>query len=316
MIQAVRAAGRMCRAVQAELVAAATVEKDDSSPVTIADLAGQCIVTRRMRAAAADIPMMGEEDASVLRGDDRAAVRAGVVARVRGDWPGATEDDVLAILDTADAAGGPSQRFFTLDPIDGTKGFLRGDQYAVALGLVEGGREVAGVLCCPNLPTPDGRRGLVLAALRGGGARWLSLDDEDTAGAPIHVSPLTDPRGIRRLESVEKAHSHRGVAAQVCERLGVRAEPVRIDSQAKYAALARGDAELYLRVPRDATRAENVWDHAAGALIVEEAGGRVTDLDGRPLDFGRGTTLAANRGILASNGPVHDAVLTALASLS
>ncbi|MEA5469572.1 inositol monophosphatase family protein [Spirulina sp. 06S082] len=54
---------------------------------------------------------------------------------------------------------------------------------------------------------------------------------------------------------------------------------------------------------------ENIWDHAAGAIVLEEAGGRVTDLDGKPLDFSLGEKLTANRGILASNGVIHDRAL-------
>jgi 3'(2'), 5'-bisphosphate nucleotidase len=57
---------------------------------------------------------------------------------------------------------------------------------------------------------------------------------------------------------------------------------------------------------------EKIWDHAAGALIVEEAGGKVTDLDGNLLDFSHGARLGSNRGILATNGPIHNALLSAI----
>ncbi len=81
------------------------------------------------------------------------------------------------------------------------------------------------------------------------------------------------------------------------------------------ANVARGEAELYLRMPRSADHVEKSWDHAAGALVVTEAGGRVTDLAGRALDFTRGRELTANRGIVATNGLVHADVLAAVASL-
>jgi 3'(2'), 5'-bisphosphate nucleotidase len=96
--------------------------------------------------------------------------------------------------------------------------------------------------------------------------------------------------------------------------LGITDEPLRMDSQAKYAVVARGDASIYLRLPNGDYR-ENVWDHAAGSLIVSEAGGRVSDADGLPLDFTSGTKLTRNRGIVASAGPVHDAVLEAVRSV-
>ena len=91
--------------------------------------------------------------------------------------------------------------------------------------------------------------------------------------------------------------------------LGVEAEPVRMDSQAKYAVLAAGHGELYLRLlsPSRLDYREKIWDQAAGSIVIEEAGGKVTDLDGKPLDFTQGRTLAKNRGICGSNGVLHQA---------
>jgi 3'(2'), 5'-bisphosphate nucleotidase len=91
-----------------------------------------------------------------------------------------------------------------------------------------------------------------------------------------------------------------------------------MDSQAKYALLAAGCGEAMLRLPPDDNRSyqEKIWDQAAGALILEEAGGRISDLDGKPLDFSHGRTLARNRGVLASNGHLHAALLEGLRTLS
>jgi 3'(2'), 5'-bisphosphate nucleotidase len=96
--------------------------------------------------------------------------------------------------------------------------------------------------------------------------------------------------------------------------MGVKAEPVRMDSQAKYAILAcgKGDAIFRLISAKQPDYKEKIWDQAAGSLVVEEAGGKVTDLDGKPLDFSRGRTLAANRGVLASNSLLHEAALQAI----
>ena len=93
---------------------------------------------------------------------------------------------------------------------------------------------------------------------------------------------------------------------------------MRMDSQAKYAAVARGDAVLYLRLPsgNPDRYAEKIWDHAAGALVVEEAGGIVTDMHGKPLDFGKAERLHDNQGVVVSNGAIHDDVIAALARLA
>ena len=97
--------------------------------------------------------------------------------------------------------------------------------------------------------------------------------------------------------------------------LGIVASPVRMDSQAKYGVVARGEAEIYLRMPTRADYREKIWDHAAGALIVEEAGGTVTDIAGRPLEFHHGRELSANRGVIVTNGWLHGRVLGALDQL-
>jgi 3'(2'), 5'-bisphosphate nucleotidase len=88
-----------------------------------------------------------------------------------------------------------------------------------------------------------------------------------------------------------------------------------MDSQAKYGAVARGDAALYLRLPspKSPDYREKIWDHAAGALIVEEAGGRVTDMHGQPFDFGSDYKMRDNRGVVVSNGLLHPAVIEVLA---
>jgi 3'(2'), 5'-bisphosphate nucleotidase len=82
-----------------------------------------------------------------------------------------------------------------------------------------------------------------------------------------------------------------------------------MDSQAKHAVIAAGGADLLIRVPATTTFRDKIWDQAAGSLIIQEAGGRVSDLNGIPLDFGAGRLLTGNEGVVASNGLLHDAVL-------
>ena len=85
-----------------------------------------------------------------------------------------------------------------------------------------------------------------------------------------------------------------------------------MDSQVKYGLVSRGDASIYLRLPTQKSYRENIWDHAAGSIIVEEAGGRVTDIQGKPLNFSVGNKLTNNRGVIATNGKLHDLLLKAV----
>jgi 3'(2'), 5'-bisphosphate nucleotidase len=102
--------------------------------------------------------------------------------------------------------------------------------------------------------------------------------------------------------------------ARICRRLGVERAPTPLDSQAKYLIIAGGQADLLIRLlpQRQPSYKEKVWDVAAGMLVVEEAGGRVTDLDGRPQDLTAGRELTRNRGSLISNGWLHEPVLAAI----
>ena len=85
-----------------------------------------------------------------------------------------------------------------------------------------------------------------------------------------------------------------------------------MDSQAKYAAVADGRAEIYIRHSQGKDYVEKIWDHAAGVLMLREAGGTVTDLNGKPLDFSRGGRLSENHGVLATNGYLHEKLLDAV----
>jgi HAL2 family 3'(2'),5'-bisphosphate nucleotidase len=304
-IAAVRDAARLCRSVREAFGSGSVVAKEDRSPVTVADLGAQALIRLTLAAALPSDPLMGEEDGRPLRD---AGLAAEVVGRVGALRPGVTTGEVVEALDACSDAGGPNRRWWTLDPVDGTKGYLRDEQYAIALALIEDGEVVLGVLGCPNLPAETGT-GCLFVSVRGAGAWQLPLDRPGSSQR-IGVAPVTDAREARTTESVEAGHSAQDVTRRIAERLGLSASPLRLDSQAKYAVVARGDASIYLRVPHGDYR-ENVWDHAAGSVIVEEAGGCVSDVEGRPLDFTQGSRLERNRGIVATAAPIHDRVVRA-----
>lgn len=210
---------------------------------------------------------------------------------------------------------------WVLDPIDGTKGFLRGGQYAICLGLLVDGQVQLGVIGCPNLPVhigdESGPKGVLFSAVRGQGATQSPLFAPSSAPrTPIHFSSLapTELSRARFCESVESGHGSHGTNARIAQLLELdTAHSVRMDSQAKYASIARGDGEIYLRIPvKDGNYAEKIWDHAASVVLVEESGGKVTDVRGLPLDFSLGRTLQNNKGVVGSPANVHDKVVKAV----
>src|SRR5690606_38002641 len=179
-------------------------------------------------------------------------------------------EDIAGCLDHG--RGRKHDRVWVVDPIDGTKGFLRGDQFAVAVGLVVNGEPVVGALACPLMHFGSNGaanpRGVIAAAVRGEGTTVEPFEGDPVR--PARISERAKPEDARVVESVEVAHTSHDFSAQVLDTAGVRGRPVRIDSQAKYVAVADGRAEVYIRRARDGYN-ERVWDHAAGVLIVQEA---------------------------------------------
>ena len=312
-IQAALAAATLCDRIQKEIVPQA-IEKNDRSPVTIADFGSQAVVCRAITTAFPNDGVVGEEDATVLRQPDMADRLEQVTHYVQTVIPEATPDEVLTWIDRGNS--NVSSRYWTLDPIDGTKGFLRQDQYAIAIALIEDGEVKVGVLACPTLPidlsNPDGNQGVLYVAVRGEGATMIPLRGGEPQ--PIHVVSAEDGDRLRFVESVEAAHGNHALQDAVAKAVGITAPSIRMDSQAKYGAVAQGNAALYLRLPspKSPDYREKIWDHAAGTIIVEEAGGRVTDMHGKPLKFSLGQTLSDNQGVVVSNGAIHDVVLQVL----
>jgi 3'(2'), 5'-bisphosphate nucleotidase len=112
--------------------------------------------------------------------------------------------------------------------------------------------------------------------------------------------------------SFETPHNDVQALRHVVETLRVERPAWLMDSQAKHAVLASGAADVLLRVPAQHGFHDAIWDQAAGSILIEEAGGRVTDLAGRALDFSSGRHLSRNKGLVATNGLLHDAVLKAV----
>lgn len=307
-IKAVLDAATLCEKVRATIVPTA-MEKHDRSPVTVADYGSQAIICRYLSEAFPNDVIIAEEDSAALREVAMAEPLSQVTRYVQAILPDTTADTLLQWIDRGNGQLG--DRYWTLDPIDGTKGFLRGDQYAIALALVEAGEVKVGVLACPALSIAA-ETGLLFVAVRGEGATMQAID----GGAlhPIRVSYASEGETLRCVEGVEASHSNHAQQEELARALGITAPSLRIDSQAKYGIVASGQAALYLRLPSAKTPdyREKIWDHAAGSILVEEAGGKVTDMHGQPLNFSLGRELVNNQGVIVSNGDRHDTVLSML----
>lgn len=312
-IEAVLKASEVCQKVFKTIVKAETVIKSDESPVTIGDFAAQAVVSIILKKHFPNFKMVGEEDSNALKNSE--SLRKRVKELVNGvlSEKEYSEEEIMNAIDCGKYEGGPTGEFWTLDPIDGTMGFLRGGQYAVCLAYIVNGEVQLGILGCPNLPVTgfdeSGEKGCLFIGVKGMGAvqRNFSSDVE----VPIHVSPADATEKARFCESYETSHSSHDASADIAKQLNITYPPIRIDSQCKYGMIARGTAEIYLRFARP-DYIENIWDHASGSLIVKEAGGIVCDIDNKPLDFSKGRKLLNNTGVIATNGILHQKIMKAV----
>ena len=298
-LDAVTKAARSCAQMRDETEFREALYKTDGSPVTLADFFVQALINEELTAAFPEIPIVAEESSVCLE----------------EFLPEKSPNEIFRAINRGNHGGGNHGRFWTLDPIDGTRGLLAKRQYAIALALIEDGEVVLGILGCPELE-PDasdgtgGKKGVVFFAEKGQGSYQFGL-----WGSPqtrISVSGVEKASDSVMCESVEAPDSSYEFSEKIARFLNISAKPVRMDSQCKYAVLARGDASIYLRPPPQKDYKENIWDHAAGYIIVREAGGTVTDSSGKPLDFSVGKKLLENKGVLATNGAIHEAVLQAV----
>ncbi|GAA5915275.1 3'(2'),5'-bisphosphate nucleotidase [Sporobolomyces salmoneus] len=333
-ISAVLKASLVARKVQDQLIGSGGVQKKDKSPVTVGDYTSQALISSLLFSHFPTDQIVGEEDSTELHTPENAPTKSNIVrlanealseslplsseeslwSPVKSQATSKSEKEWLEIIDRGNSKGGPEGRHWALDPIDGTKGFLRGGQYAVCLGLLEKGKVVLGVMGCPNLPVdpknPEGEKGALFVAVKGQGAFQRSFTSPELTR--INMNQLPSLSSASFCESVEAGHSDHGTNARIASLLGITKPSVRMDSQAKYCSIARGDGDIYLRLPVSDTYEEKIWDHSSGSLLVEEAGGIVSDMNGKPLDFSVGRTLKENKGVVAAHKDVHAKVIEAV----
>jgi len=226
----------------------AHTSKADMSPVTIADQEGEKLIVARLKERFPEIPIVAEEHASEFG--------------------------------TPDAIG---DRFFLVDPVDGTKAFMRGDPaFTVNIGLVAGRKPVAGAVCAPA----SGETWYTTAA----GAMKRSTDGG--AASPVHVRPWPKGEAVALISHTMKPETADKLAAEYGFDLRVA-----MDSSVKLCRIAEGAADIY---PRHGPTSE--WDIAAAQAVLQAAGGSVTGYQGADFLYGKADKRFLNEWFVARGG--------------
>ena len=380
----------------------ATIAKQDASPVTIGDFASQATALKILHNQFSTDMFIAEEGSEVLRADDDLLNKVWDAVRAASEgiesicsWT--EKGELLTSIDYGQDIGSCSssdeetsgRRVWCLDPIDGTKGFLRGriegGQYCIALALLKDGVPIVSILGCPNQPVFSydvrnslektgaygawsedeineieqgeklfsSNRGCLFVAVRGCGCYEVSIHDLEqmlfqplqkhdtstwkqlqvTAESTSDKTPsqatfclgvergFSDPKGTV-LKIAQMLHGSDALVIKSDDVVPDIKNSFRMDGQGKYGILARGEAEYFLRLPKPGY-VDWVWDVAAGYLVLKEAGGMMTDVNGNAIDFSgigvdRNAKLPGSvQGLLGSCGGVfHDVLVNAYASES
>lgn len=312
-------------------------DKSDSTPVTIADFAAQASIIAAIHHTFPDDDIVGEEDSTALRQDSALLERTWELASsVHLDDAESeallstpqSREEMLQLIDLGEKGkAGRNGRVWTLDPVDGTATFMRGQQYVVCLALIEDGKQRLGVLGCPNLHLGTGQvgedlvdrdgYGQMLSAVAGHGAtiRPMGTGSLLPAKSLPPIPQPSDTRGVRFVDTQAANTQNLEVHARVAAQLDCPwPNPVDLwSAQMRYVAIAvDGGCNAFIKVPLKPSYRSKIWDHAGGMLLVQELGCVVSDLEGRPVDCGLGRTLAGCHGMIVAPASVHGRVLEAV----
>ncbi|KAI2612441.1 carbohydrate phosphatase [Hypoxylon fragiforme] len=312
------------------------LEKDDLSPVTIADFAIQALLTATIHQAFPDDKFVGEESAADLRSNPLLLDRVwALLQTLNGDDTKSlcvlpeSPEKMCEMIDWCGFGepGGPlAGRVWVFDPIDGTKTFVQREAYAINVALLEGSKQVLSIVGCPTIAA-DASSPITNTSLdpTGQGSIVFAAKGYGTYVRPLTASPddQTQNRKIQPHANDESSQILRPVSCYnmldsgvddvhqlVMDRLGIETKGCDLLAWVlRWVTLGVGLANVTIWVYKKRSRTGKIWDHAGAMLLFEEVGGKITDVDGKPIDLGVGRLMTANHGFVAAPKAIHANVL-------
>ncbi|KXS94553.1 hypothetical protein AC579_4477 [Pseudocercospora musae] len=290
------------------------IAKPDFSPVTVGDFASQALLTAAIHGLFEDDKFIGEESADQLRESPQLLEQ--IWQLCENAQPAFSASNLATpvskeeLLDMIDFGGknesSSNGRTWVFDPIDGTATFLKGQQYAINCAFLIDGREEIGIIGCPNVIASSDTiteeeidkegLGVMIYAVRGEGAWVRSMRSDGQLAPATKLERHGDTAKPDRLIWSD-CSTYTSTILLLHQKLAAKINTSwpgvdLFSSLMKYAALGLGRSHIVIRIFRYGSWASNMWDHAGGVLIFEEVGGKVTDLEGKPIDFTTGRKMA------------------------
>ncbi len=265
-------------------------QKEDKSPITLADYASQLFIVKKLKEKFPNDQIIAEESYN-------SHININVQKIIKMCYRSLELDLIEDIERILNYRGPYSPRQWTVDPIDGTKGFQKNLSYAIGIGFMNNSELIAAAIGVPNY-NEKGRA--LFIAEKNQGAR-VSYGEEDFI--PINVS---DKKNIKKAKMCHSLHYDEPWVMEFAEIVGI-SNYIQMDSMAKFCMVADGTADLYIK-PMNENRSFS-WDFLPGVLIVNEAGGIVSDLKGNNIKFNNEKCIISAPGLVASNGILHEEIL-------
>lgn len=301
-------ATRLAVAARSALPADAIVRKPDGSVVTAVDVALQVLILTELERRVGGVPVIAEEDLASIGGKSAAEAHCRALLAAWDPSIGTAEYERALSIGGLDGATGGLDALWILDPIDGTRGFVEGDHWCPCLALLSRGRTV---FAANGHPTIGG--GILLSAAAAAGTWSTPLAGGDPSRVVVDGEPPAPGATVRVVAPAHPTPAQTVARRAIGEATGYACELVHSDSQAKYAHVLAGLADIaYSR--RGGGAGKFVWDHAGAVLLAREAGAWVGDTDGGDIDLARGRRISANDAVICAARGLGPAVAAALAA--
>ena len=261
-------------------------QKQDNSPVTLADYASQFFITFRIAESFPEDQIIAEETNEIN-------LTLNELDTIKSCY---NNLDIDIEIDLSQKRS-KSERQWTVDPIDGTKGFQKNLSYAIGIGLMINSIPQISIIGVPNF---NEKGTAIFIAEKNNGAK-VSYGGESFS----HIQ-VSEQDTLSESMMCHSLHYDEPWVMKFASEINI-SKFIQMDSMAKFCLIANGDADIYVK-PLNKERSFS-WDFLPGTLLVTEAGGKVSDLNGNPLKFHDEKLIVSTQGLIASNSYIHQEIL-------